>query len=197
MMVREEWKEIDGFDGRYLISNLGRLKQSIRFDSQGRKAGGKMFLLNRRDKDGYCIAQLRYNNKIKYLRVHRLVAQAFVPNPSKKPFVDHINTVKDDNRAENLRWVTMVENANNPLTIEHNRKAQTGKKMSPESSYKKRIAMSVKPVLQFNIDGCFVQEFKAIKDASRASGIGCGGIVNCCKGRSKTAGGFIWRYKIC
>lgn len=197
MVIAEEWREIDVFDGRFLVSNRGRVKQALRYDPDGKQRGGRILLLNKRDKDGYCIVQLRHKNKIKYFRVHRLVAQAFIPNPEGKPYVDHINTVKDDNRVENLRWVTVRENANNPLTIEHNRKAQTGKKMSLESSIKKRAAMQVKPVLQFTTDGEFVQEFGSVKEAGCAMGSRCGSIVNCCKGRNKTAAGFVWRYKVC
>lgn len=192
----EEWKEIPIFDGRFLVSNLGRVKQAVRYDSRGRKAGGKVLCLNKRDKDGYCIAQIRCKGEIKYLRVHRLVAEAFVPNPDGKPQVDHINAVRDDNRAENLRWATSKENHNNPISVENNRRAQTGKKMSAESSRKKRDAMSKRPVVQYTVDGAFVAHFEAVIDAAKSLGNRkfCGNISNCCKGKCKTARGFVWRY---
>lgn len=139
--MTEEWREASVFPGRFLVSNQGRIKQAVRYDSRGRRAGGKILTTNKRDKDGYVIVQLRFGNQKKWPKVHRLVAEAFIPNPGNKPVVDHINTVRTDNRVENLRWATTRENANNPITIEKNRRAQTGKRMSLESSKKKSEAM--------------------------------------------------------
>lgn len=70
------------------------------------------------------------------IKIHRVVAELFVPNPENKQFIDHINTVKTDNRAENLRWVTAKENSNNPLTKQHASEAQKGKPKSGEHKRK-------------------------------------------------------------
>lgn len=69
----------------------------------------------------YCIY---INNEAKYYNVHRLVAEAFIPNPDNKPCIDHINTIRTDNRIQNLRWVTQSENMRNPITIEKQKKAR-------------------------------------------------------------------------
>ena len=75
---------------------------------------------------------------ISCFRVHRAVAELYVPNPENKPFVDHINTDSLDNRAENLRWVTTKENNNNPLTRKHSSEARKGKPGKPHTEETKR-----------------------------------------------------------
>lgn len=68
--------------------------------------------------------------------VHRAVAELFIPNPENKTFVDHINTVKTDNRTENLRWVTHKENCNNPLTLKHISESSRGRVHTAETKRK-------------------------------------------------------------
>ena len=113
----EIWKDIEGYEGLYKISNLGRVK-SLNYNNTGKerilKLGG--------NRGNYPQVELGKNGERRTCLVHRLVAEAFIPNPDNKPCVDHINTIKTDNRVENLRWVTRKENANNPLTKKHSEK---------------------------------------------------------------------------
>ena len=111
------WKEIPEFDG-YLISSVGDVK-------------GKRIkkLKQRTDKDGYCVLDIRCQGIKKTLKVHRLVAQAFIPNPDNKPQVNHMNGNKTDNKISNLEWTTGKENVNHrfeklgqTVTAEWNRK---------------------------------------------------------------------------
>ena len=113
----ENWKDIEGYEGLYQVSNIGRVKRLVGF-----KCNVERFLTGQKDKDGYILLCLSKDGSIKRYRVHRLVAEAFVPNPDNKPEIDHINTDRSDNRAENLRWATRKENTNNPITRKHHKR---------------------------------------------------------------------------
>jgi hypothetical protein len=100
----EEWKPIEGYED-YQISNLGRVKST--------KYGYDKILKHSKDKHGYIRVWL-YSDKIrKELLLHRLIALAFIPNPDNKLEIDHINRQKDDNRIENLKWVSRSDNCIN------------------------------------------------------------------------------------
>jgi len=98
----EEWREIDGFNGRYQVSNLGRVrnKNIIMKAFMGFGSGGEYFR----------IALVHPENGQKKHPVHRLVAKAFIPNPDNKPFINHKNCIRNDNRVSNLEWCTQSEN---------------------------------------------------------------------------------------
>ena len=112
-MEEEIWKPIKEFEGYYEVSNMGRVR-SLNY----KRTGKKKILKNIEDYKGYLEVGLTKNGKRKQFKVHRLVAKAFIPNPENKPCIDHINTIKSDNRVENLRWVTYKENSNNEKTLE-------------------------------------------------------------------------------
>lgn len=110
----EIWKDFITSNGYYQISNKG----NIRFVLFNKGAIIGYNPVNQYNCQGYKLASLGG----KQYRVHRLVAELFIPNPDNKPEVDHINGIKDDNRVENLRWVTRSENMRNPITLEKLRK---------------------------------------------------------------------------
>ena len=115
--LKEEWKDIQGYEGLYKVSSCGRVKSLSRITTNGRKTKERI-LKKSITSLGYCRTTLTKNNIKNTISTHRIVAQTFIPNPLNKPCVDHINTIKTDNRVENLRWVTHKENTNNPLTLE-------------------------------------------------------------------------------
>ncbi|MFW9875833.1 MAG: NUMOD4 motif-containing HNH endonuclease [Candidatus Thorarchaeota archaeon] len=101
----EKWEYIKGFEDSYQTSNMGNVKSLRR---KGRKK--EMILKPQEHSDGRTNVTLYKNGKKHNKKVHRLVAEAFIPNPKNKPQVDHKNGKKADNRASNLRWVTNKEN---------------------------------------------------------------------------------------
>lgn len=102
----EEWLSVPGFEGLYEVSNTGKVKSL-------KKNGHKELILKQYfDRYGYLKVYLYKNKKPHYLTVHRLVALAFIPNPENKNTVDHIDCNRANNRVDNLRWATMIENLN-------------------------------------------------------------------------------------
>lgn len=137
MMPQEVWKPIVGYEGFYEVSNLGRVKSVERIveNNGGQQRRKERIMRLRIGRLGYLNVTLCRESATRVFSVHRLVAQAFIPNPENKPYVDHIDTDPSNNNADNLRWVTQHENAMNPLTREHNSKSKMGHpKYSPPLS---------------------------------------------------------------
>lgn len=107
MDIIEEWKDIDDFEGIYKISNLGNVKNLKTNKLLKGSPKGKSNL------EDYLRVVLHHSNKKKTITIHKLVATAFIPNPENKPFIDHINRNKMDNKVSNLRWATKSENQAN------------------------------------------------------------------------------------
>lgn len=110
-MSVEVGKYIPGYEGKYSVTQDGRVYSHSRIDSRGHRCSGR-FLNPSPDNKGYLRVTLRSDGHQKTLKVHRLVAQSFIPNPYCKPEVNHINGDKSDNCIKNLEWNTSSENAN-------------------------------------------------------------------------------------
>lgn len=131
-LQKEVWRPIVGFPG-YMVSNMGRVKSLARVVKRGNnQIPVKEKFLKFGTSVGYPFVNLNREGVSTSVKVHRLVASAFVPNPNQRPEVDHINTIRTDNRAENLRWVNRSENNMNPITRERNSTAKKKKHGSIE-----------------------------------------------------------------
>ena len=191
----EIWKPIAGFEGLYEISSLGRVKNVPHWVTRdyirnnGEHIIDRLFIkekiLNpkrkyphsKRTKGGeqcYLGHALRKGGKYFNKLLHRLIAEAFIPNPDNKPCIDHINGDALDNRIENLRWCTYKENNNNPITKERKAVSSIGvnkgrkhteefklmmsEKFKGRKIKKEWVQHSFKRVFQYTTSGEFVAE---------------------------------------
>lgn len=106
----EVWKNINGYEGLYQISNNGRVKSLPKL--AGKSWRKEKILKTYLDKDGYVKVILCKENKTKFLSVHRLIAEAFIPNPNEFPQINHKDENKQNNSLENLEWCTCKYNIN-------------------------------------------------------------------------------------
>lgn len=132
-LFNEVWRPIKGYEGMYEVSNLGNVRSLDRYVMLGNHGNQYCLLKGKPMKPypnsrGYVKTELWKNGQRKCYFIHRLVAEAFIPNPSNLPCIDHINTIKDDNKVENLRWCNAEENMANPLTRERLREKITSEK---------------------------------------------------------------------
>lgn len=195
-LYTEIWKDVVGYEGLYQVSNMGRVK------SLNYKRTGKEKILKPHKDKGYLRVILFKDGQQKLFRVHRLVALHFVEGYFEGAEVDHINCVRDDNRANNLRFVTSKENSNNSLSKEH----MKGKKHSEESKAKMSEAHKGKPLSEeakrkmseshkkkvycFETD----KTYPSIIECARELRLNKSSISNVCNGKQKQTKGYHFYY---
>lgn len=186
--MKEEFRWIDGYEGLYKVSNLGRILMVERVDSIGRTLP-EIIKSTRKGVGGYTVVTLNKDgHKITKL-VHRLVAKAFIPNPENKPQVDHVDGSRNNNVVTNLRWVTNAENCANPITFERTIKGTLANPVSGiKSPYSRKVS-------QYTLDGMFLRTFDSIGLAAKYIGVCATCIGNCASGKQNSAGGYKWEYE--
>lgn len=167
----EKWKNNKEYP-TYLISNMGRVMN---------KNTGRI-LKPTYDKDGYKrITLINKQGKGKKIRIHRIVAETYIPNPTHKPCIDHINAIRTDNRVENLKWVTRKENSNTTPTLHNLKESHTKHRNIHQYDYNGKLLLQVWPT---------------IKDiTTNIKGSHKSGIAATINGKKKSAAGFKWTTK--
>ena len=185
--MKEIWKDIAGYEGIYAVSNLGRVRSLDRYvqcvDSV-RYYKGRIMKLHKQ-RNGYLQVCLRISGKHEQALVHRLVAEAFIPNHGQLPCVNHKDENKENNNADNLEWCTQ----------KYNNHYGEGNKTRCRNARDGAINKLAKPVLQYSLDGKLLDEYYSAMEAGRQNHCSQAGISNCCNGKQKTAYGYVWRYK--
>lgn len=188
----EVWKKVVGYEEYHEVSNYGRVK-FLGYNNGNVKNGYpkilKQFFPNNRG--CYWFVDLYKNGKTKHKRVHRLVAEAFLPNPDNLPEVNHKDENKKNPHLDNLEWCTRKYNANYGTMPERMRELMRRRR---NAGYKNKIGVKHKEVHQYDLEGKYIATYNSQKEAGLITGINSNNICDVCKGRALSAGGFIWTY---
>ena len=164
--MEEIWKDIECFEGLYQVSNLGRVK---------RVATGRV-LKGCKDRGGYLLVGLYKQGSASKKLIHRLVAQAFIPNPEHKSEINHIDENKTNNMVSNLEWMTAKENSNH---------GKRNERVSKSNSI---------PIIAINLKTSEVQKYYGTNECARQLGLDPSNITHVLKGRVKQTKGYTFKY---
>lgn len=209
--VIEKFKPIKGYEGLYEVSDYGTVRS---LNYQGKKR--IKYLKSVKHKNGYLRIGLWYYGKRKWFMIHRLVWESFVGQIPKGYEIDHIDGNKTNNELSNLRCVSHMENMNNPITREIHLEAiwklsknqkwleatrEANKRLAKEPKWlknqRKRVRETVaKPILQLDKETkAVIRKWECAMDTERELGISQSNISQCCLGKRKSAGGYIWKFE--
>ena len=187
--MKEMWKDIPGYEGKYQVSNTGEVK-SLNYNGSGKTKLLKQSTI----KYGYKRVGLCKNNKQKYYLVHRLVAITFIPNPNDLLVVNHKDENPSNNNVNNLEWCTQKYNVNYGTAIKRSSENRKGEK-NPLYGKKGGDSPNAKPILMYDKEGEFIRRFNSIVDVNEYFGkYVSGNVSSCLTGKRPTAYGFIFIY---
>ena len=173
----EIWRDVVGYEDTHQVSNLGRVRVKERvINTSTGKRKYKSKLLSIQTSKGYKFVILVVKNNRKTAYIHRLVAEAFIPNPENLPCVNHKDEDKLNNSVDNLEWCTVAYNNTYGTRLERVSKTRS------------------KPIIQLSLDGEFIREWNSTKEAAKFIGCCRENINRCLVGVTKTAFGYKWKY---
>lgn len=179
-MVKKEMKiEWKPCGSSYMVSNDGQVWSN------------KTNKLLKQSLDTYGYPKVKIDGKT--IAVHLLVARAFIPNSENKKTVNHKDENKTNNCVENLEWVDDYDN--NRYGTHDLRCSETKRRKYQNGEYDVAVSFGAKAVEQYDLEGNFINEFESSAAASRATGINANGIANVARGKQRTSGGYVWKYK--
>ena len=182
-LPEERWGFPPGCDNRYAVSTQGRVVSLSFLYFQGKyPCYRKQKIKSQSIHSGYYSTNIIRYGEYKLCRVHRLVAETFLPNPKNLPCINHKDENKLNNNIENLEWCTYQYNV------------MYGEQYKVRASKAKKSIKYRKPVVQLSTDGKLVATHRSVYDSARTTGIEKSSIKRCLKGKQKTGGGFQWMY---
>ena len=205
-MEMEVYRDIEGYEGLYQVSNLGNVKSLKRLIKKGRKCSTiiekpDLIMKLKNHRSGYLCITLCKDGKRKMYQIHRLVALAFIPNPDKLPCINHKDENKTNNCVDNLEWCDRKYNNTYGNRIKKAIETYKINNQNGEYIFKGLLTKKIKgssnaekPVIQLSKDGIEIEKYKSLSEASRQTKINLGHIGECLKGKRNIAGGYIWKY---
>lgn len=182
--MTEVWKDIDGYEGLYQVSNLGNVKSLKYGGSKHEKV-----LTPKVNNCGRLWVELFNCGRKKQFLIHRLVANAFIPNPESFPQINHIDENPKNNCVDNLEWCTGSYN----IRYYRERHPCVARDRKSTGRYKRKLGISI---IQFDMDGNAIKTWDDARTISIEKGFSQWSITQCCDGKRHTAYGFKWQYAI-
>lgn len=191
-MEEEIWKDVVGYEGTYMVSSLGRVKsleRTIPINGHYQFVRERFLAINM-NTGKYSCTNLSLEGKHRTVLVHRIVAKAFIPNPNNFATINHIDGDKQNNRVDNLEWMTQLDNVRHAILTGLKTHGRTGRinEKNPSS----------KIVYQYDLDGKFIKQFPSLSEVGRELSVTIGAVSMCILNpkRLKQVRGYRWSYEL-